>query len=211
VQLAGNHEAQYLPGQSMFWPEPLDADGVTTLSRWWDKGQMNVATAVATDGGDEYLLTHAGLTVGAWQSIGEPMTASTAVWRLNDHPPVIWRGPETPEQVGAGPLWAEAGTELHESWMDYYSRGGMVPYGQIHGHSSIVDYKSQTWHVPGRIRQRAAVDWDTRHFRVRVGGRVFIGVDPKHGRHGAPEWKPLILHNAAILTAPAATARDAPR
>jgi hypothetical protein len=45
------------------------------------------------------------------------------------------------------------------------------------------------------------VDWDTRQVRMRIGGRVFIGVDPKHGEHGAATWQPLILDDAMVITA----------
>jgi len=44
------------------------------------------------------------------------------------------------------------------------------------------------------------VDWTARHVRVRVGGRVFIGVDPKHGRDGAASWPPLVLADASLLS-----------
>ena len=54
---------------------------------------MQVAAAVRTADGDEVLLTHAGLTVGAWRHLGEPMTATTAALRLNERPePLIWLG-----------------------------------------------------------------------------------------------------------------------
>lgn len=42
------------------------------------------------------------------------------------------------------------------------------------------------------------VDWDARHVRVRVGGRVFTGVDPGHGRAGADRWQPLVLDGADL-------------
>jgi hypothetical protein len=99
----------------------------------------------------------------------------------------------------AGPLWAEAGWKLHEPWLEYYAAGGFVPFGQVHGHSSLVRYADQTWRCPGRVWQRSTVDWKARHVTTRVGGRVFIGIDPKHGRYGAPAWAPLVLADATVL------------
>lgn len=61
----------------------------------------------------------------------------------------------------------------------------VVPFSQIHGHSTIVSYTDRTWRAPGRVRQRSTVDWDARQFRVRIGGRTFIGVGPRHGRAGS--------------------------
>jgi hypothetical protein len=167
---------------------------------------MNVAAAVAADDGSEWLLTHAGLTVGCWRELDEPMTASTAALLLNDCPEIALRDGLSPTPGPAGPLWAQAGTELYEPWLEYHARGGLVPFGQIHGHSAIVRYEDQTWRATGRVRQRASVDWVTRQVRVRIGGRVFIGVDPKHDVDGAPTWQPLILHDATLLT-PTTTGR----
>src|SRR5690606_29681847 len=167
---------------------------------WGATGVLSVAAAVATAYGGEFLVTHVGLTVGVWTEIGEPMTATSAAWQLNDRPSAIWRGGDPAIDRHAGPIWAEAGWELHEPWLEYYAQGGFVPFGQIHGHSAIVRYTDRTWRAPGRVRQRATVDWDARQFRVRIGGRTFIGVDPKHGRQGAPTWQPLILDNASIVT-----------
>jgi hypothetical protein len=190
IQLAGNHDAQYVPGGQHFWPEVLDQASARLLATWWADGRMRMATAVRTSVGDEYLISHAGLTVGCWQHLGEPMTASSAALLLND-------GGIAPSRMD-GPLWAEAGSELYETWMAHYAGGGFVPYGQIHGHSSIARYTDRSWRGPGRVRQRAAVDWSARHTRVRVGGRTFVGVDPKHGREGAAEWQPLVLDDAEI-------------
>jgi calcineurin-like phosphoesterase family protein len=209
VQLVGNHESQYLPGCTPFWADPLDDGDVRLLTSWWELGTMHVATAVRTAEADDLLITHAGLTVDSWRELGEPMTATEAARRLNDRPePLLWRGGGVRER-SAGPLWADAGWELCGPWLEHYSRGGFVPFGQIHGHSAIVRYADQSWRCPGRVRHRATVDWAARHVRVRIGGRVFIGTDPKHGRHGAADWQPLVLPGATILS-PTSTAVQAP-
>lgn len=200
IQLAGNHESQYFPGGTPFWPTRLSTSSSTLLRAWWEAEQMRMATAVRTEEGDEWLITHAGLTVDCWRALGEPMSAAAAAEVLNTRPEaVIWRGGDGVIDRGAGPLWAEAGWELHEPWMEHYHAGGFVPFGQIHGHSSIVSYSTRAWRAPGRVRQRAHVDWEARHFAVRVGGRRFIGIDPKHGTVGAPTWQPLVLEGAELL------------
>lgn len=198
VQLAGNHEAQYLPGSTIFWPEPLPRRGVETLREWWADGRMQVAAAI-TANGEEFVLTHAGLTLAAWRQLGEPASAARAADLLNERPELIWHMGAHARDEQAGPLWAESGAALHEPWMRYE---GIVPFGQIHGHSTIVHFGDQRWHCDGRIRQRATADWHARHVRVRVGGRLFIGVDPRHGRTGATSWQPLILDNAEVHAMP---------
>jgi hypothetical protein len=194
VQLTGNHEAQYLPGATVFWPEPLPQRGVEMLREWWADGRMQVAAAVTVDG-DEYLLTHAGLTLAAWQRLGEPASAQRAADLLNERPELIWHVGAHARDEQAGPLWAESGAALHEPWMRSRS---VVPFGQIHRHSTVADFKHERWQCDGRVKQRATADWEARHVRVRVGGRVFIGVDPGHGRDGAASWRPLILNHAEV-------------
>ena len=200
VQLVGNHEWQYLPEGERYWPDALAPEGVRTLTDWWDRRLMNVAAAVATADGQEWLLSHAGLTVGAWQELAAPITATSAVWLLNDRPALVGRGRARLIDRSIGPLWAEAGWELYEPWLDYHAAGGLVPFGQIHGHSSIVHFVDRAWRAPGRVQQRATVDWASRQVRVRIGGRTFIGVDPKHGQHGAASWQPLIFDDATVLS-----------
>lgn len=203
VQLVGNHEAQYLPGGTVFWRDRLADAGVARLREWWAAGSVRVAAAVRTADGDELLVTHAGLTLTGWRELGEPMSAALAAELLNQRPELIWRTGAHARDDQAGPLWAESGAALHEPWMGYH---GVVPFGQVHGHSTIVGFADQRWRCAGRVRQRATVDWDARHVRVRVGGRVFIGVDPGHGRAGAAQWQPLMLDGAELCAAtPAAS------
>jgi len=195
IQLAGNHETQYLPGETVFWREPLADAAVTRLREWWADGRLRVAEAVRTAEGEELLVTHAGLTLASWQRLGGPPSATEAAESLNERPDLIWEWGESGRDGRAGPLWAESGAALHEPWMAY---PGVVPFGQIHGHSTVVRFTDRTWRCAGRIRHRTTVDWHARHVRVRVGGRVFIGVDPGHGRTGAAEWWPLVLDDARV-------------
>ncbi len=208
VQLAGNHEAQYLPGgPGQFWPERLGDADAALLRSWWADDRLRVAAAVRTAGSEDLLVTHAGLTVGAWRELGEPETAASAARLLNERPePLIWRGGDLAVDDTSGPLWAEAGWELYGPWLRHHAAGGPVPFGQVHGHSQIVRFGERTWRCPGRVRQRATADWSARQVRVRIGGRVFVGVDPKHGRHGAPGWEPLVLDRAEVL--PGVALRD---
>ncbi len=206
VQLIGNHEAQYLPGGVAFWRQRLADDDAQRLRSWWAEQHMQIAAAVRNLAGNEILITHAGLTVEAWQQLGEPMTATTAALLLNQRPePLIWQGDGFVADTLAGPLWAEAGWDLYEPWMTSHTEGGYVPFDQVHGHSSVVSFTDQTWRCPGRVRQRTVVNWQARHVTVRIGGRTFTGIDPRHGRTGAPNWLPLVLDDADVIVG---SARD---
>jgi hypothetical protein len=188
IQLIGNHESQYLGGDA-FWPEQLGQHDAALLRTWWMKEWMRVAAALRTADGQEFLVTHAGLTVQSWRELGEPVTAATAADLLNTRPEeLLWHD--------RGPLWAEAGPDVYQSWLHAKEP---TPFGQIHGHSTIVNYQHRTWLCGERVRQRSTVDWTARHTVTQVGTSRFIGIDPKHGREGAPCWSPLVMHDATLL------------
>src|SRR4029079_14812197 len=85
IQLAGNHEAQYITPPKFHWPERLPEDDLETLFEWWSSrrvreaagapvfewcapGRLRVATAAGAAGEPyPYLVTHAGLTEGFWR------------------------------------------------------------------------------------------------------------------------------------------------
>jgi hypothetical protein len=188
IQLVGNHEAQYVGGDR-FWPEPLTDADAALLHAWWLRDRLRVAAAVRTADGEELLVTHAGLSVDAWRELGEPVTAATGADLLNTRPePLLWGH--------RGPLWAEAGSDVYPSWLE---NGRFMPFTQVHGHSSIVDFDRRVWRCGERVRQRSTVDWTARHTFTRAAGGRLIGIDPKHRRVGAPEWSPLILRGAELL------------
>jgi hypothetical protein len=187
IQLVGNHELQYLGG-GRFWQDPIVAADADLLRSWWLRERVRIAAAVRTADGDDLLITHAGLTYDAWCALGEPVTATTAAELLNTRPDeLIW--------ASDGPLWAES-WQVCESWL---AAPVAAPFGQVHGHSSIVDFRSRSWACGSRIRQRSTVDWTARHTVTRISGSRFIGVDPRHGRHGAEQWAPLVLTDAEVL------------
>ena len=188
IQLIGNHESQYVGGRS-FWPEPLPQDSSALLRNWWQTDRLRVAAAVRTADGEELLVTHAGLTVAAWRDLGAPVTAATAAELLNTRPDGLLSDE-------LGPLWAEAGPHLYASWLHAPEP---APYSQVHGHSTVVDFRRRSWLCGERIRQRCTVDWAARHTYTRIDRNRFIGIDPKHGRYGASRWAPLILDDATLL------------
>jgi hypothetical protein len=188
IQLIGNHESQYLGGDP-FWPEVLAESDAALLRRWWLREEIRVAAALRTAEGEEILLSHAALTRDAWHELGAPVTAGTAADLLNTRPEeLLWHD--------RGPLWAEAGPDVYESWL---RAPEPPPFSQLHGHSTVVDFRRRSWLCGERIRQRTTVDWSARHTFTRIGAARFIGVDPKHGRAGAPEWAPLIFENATLV------------
>lgn len=219
VQLAGNHEAQYLAPPMFHWPERLDEDDIETLYGWWHHGTMGVAAAVANPDGD-WLVTHAGLTEGYWRHLlGLPADAAAAADALNGlirglrhtslfRPGVMLTGDV---DTSAGPLWASAPDELLPSWA---ASSAPAPFHQVHGHSSTVDFATgRHYRSPahaarggGPVDPSAAVvtteDPVRRHVTTSIRGRRLVGIDPGHGRRPAPTWAPLVLQGAVVTARP---------
>lgn len=196
-QLVGNHEAHYLAPPIFSWPERLQPDAVATLRRWWAERSLRPAAAVVSEG-EQLLITHAGLTSGLWRTLGSPADAVEAARVINElvdtdpqtlfRPGAMLRGRSRAERrLGAGPLWAEAHRELIVSWLD-----GPLPFSQIHGHSSVVDWQTGQTRLPAELASRLTLDRQARHSSLQLDGGRIIGVDPNHGRAAHP-WRALLL------------------
>lgn len=196
VQLVGNHEAQYLREPAFDWPEHLADVAVDTLRRWWSDGDMRVAVALPVESG-EHLVTHAGLTAGMWRDdLGSPCEASVAAASLNSlaaaQDEVVFRpgdmlGGRGPRHA-AGPLWASAATELLPSW-----EGTVLPFSQVHGHSTLRDWTRGTTRASRRIMDATVFDEARKHEATTLPGGVIHGIDPCHGHEPRPSWRSLEL------------------
>lgn len=192
VQLVGNHEAQYLHEPVFRWPERLDRGAADLLRRWWEDGRMRVAAAVETPAG-QYLVTHAGVTASFWsQVLDGPSTAVEAAGVLNSmpasRPDELFRAGtmlhgQRRDAGPVGPVWACAATELLPSWM-----GREMPFSQVHGHTSVFDWRRRTFRVDAEIARRTVVDEEARHELTTVDGGHVIGVDPGHELAVATQW-----------------------
>lgn len=203
VQLAGNHEAQYLDLPPAFqWDEVLADEGQEILLRWWGSGQMRLACSLDTSEGS-LLVTHAGLTAGMYRLLGKPSTAPEAAVAINrlpvNRPDWAWRagcmlGGER-RDLAAGPVWAEADSETYGSWHGAVANGEAVPFGQVHGHSSAFDWNRRAWKSQAALATREAFvpDRRRRHLVGEIGGRRFFGIDPGLGSFVPGPWEPLVL------------------
>lgn len=192
IQLVGNHEAQYLAEPRFSWPERLDSVTVGALRRWWGSGQM-VAAATLRTPGEDLLVTHAGLTVGFWRDVLDRLaTADRVADALNSligtHEDVLFSagqmlGGGRPSPL-VGPLWAATATELLPPWIRTH-----LPFSQIHGHSSLVDWSDRKPRLLGPLNTATTLDVTAKHeTTVLPGGRI-IGVDPGHGVRPRRSWR----------------------
>ncbi|WP_375497606.1 metallophosphoesterase [uncultured Jatrophihabitans sp.] len=203
VQLAGNHEAQYLREPAFSWPERIADTAVDTLRRWWSTGRMRVATTIRTPD-EDFLITHAGVTEGFWRlALDSPPRADQAAAAINSfigrHDDVLFHagqmlGGGDPDP-GAGPLWAAAATELAPGWL---SATAPTPFSQVHGHSGVVDWRRRTLNCSPHVAEHLTVDLDSAHESIAVPGGRLVGVDPGHARRPHHPWRAFVLDDATI-------------
>lgn len=228
IQLVGNHESQYLPSGIEFWSPPVSESSRRALLDWWESGQLRIAASFSIAGpalssgpgielegprvdscpAGELLVTHAGLTAGAWELLGEPVTVTETVELLNRaENPVAWRqGGMTTGAVdlAAGPIWARAVREVYASWVlhDQSEQAAAVPvFAQAHGHTTAFHWRRGRWRLAAEeLPPEAWLRADERRkiTRVQIGQRVYFGTDPDAGVAPATVSVPLVLPLAAL-------------
>lgn len=214
IQLIGNHEQPYLFDEPTAIARILDEPSVATMRSWWAEGLTQVATSISPDwhqvvvprrmrsarpaGG--ILITHAGLTHGAWVELGRPGDATAAAASINadahgSATVTLREGSLTTGHADptAGPLWAQAGSELLTPW-DRTTDAAHL--NQIHGHTTVRGWNQERWR-PGAdatiSRGDLRADPTTRQELARVGDRLIWGIDPGHREKPAPRWEPLVI------------------
>lgn len=203
VQLVGNHEAQYLHEPVFRWPERLDRGSAALLRGWWENGRMQVAAWVDTPTG-QHLVTHAGVTASFWsQVLDGPSTAAEAAGVLNSMPATrqdeLFRAGrllhgQRRDTGPVGPLWACAATELLPGWV-----ATEMPFSQVHGHTSVFDWRRRTFRVDPEIARRTVLDEQARHELTALDGGQVIGVDPGHELVAATQWSAWEARLEALL------------
>src|SRR4051812_34013221 len=165
IQLVGNHEAIYFRTPSFHWPDRLSRRSRRTVKRWWNDGESVVAAAVDT-ADESFLVTHAGVTAEFWSDVLDgPATATVAARKINELAKagagvvfcggVVLHGTAAP---CAGPLWADSAAELVPGWADR-----RMPFSQIHGHSTIVNWRAQHMTPYTVIHDLVTTDFVAKH------------------------------------------------
>lgn len=190
IQLLGNHEASYLGGPmfgTAYGSWDLRPETVTTLRRWFAEARGRLAVAVQDTGGEEWLVTHAGLTAGTWESLRRPATASAISGALNsvltlNAARAFRPGKMLDHNKEPGVVWASE-AELCDSW-----EVAVMPCSQIRGHTNPYDFSRRAWRsaLPPAVCRAAttamtSTDEEARHLRLPLGGRTVLCVDPGFG------------------------------
>lgn len=208
IQLAGNHEAQYLREPVFDWPQRLDDHARSALRAWWSTGRMRIAVALRArnEGGrfEDVLITHAGLTEGFWRDVlGSSSSAARAADAINSlagqHDDVLFAagqmlGKGRPN-LSAGPVWAAAATELVPSWVEARSP---MPFSQIHGHSTVVDWPRRQVRCSAEVAAAVTIDEQSTQSIVALPGGRIIGIDPGHGVRPRRPWRAFVFDSAVV-------------
>ena len=201
TQIVGNHEQLYVDRPVFGWNEVIEETAQEQLRGWWADGRLQAAAAVTDGSGEEWLITHAGLTAGFWrQGLGAPDSAEATLEALKDaaadsalwHPGTMLLGVD---DDNAGPVWAAAGTEVYPSWPRLEAE---LPFNQIHGHSSAFDWNRSQWSAESWVQSQIRLDLNHRHATFEHAGRQIVGIDPCHLAEAAPVFAPFVLHGATI-------------
>jgi hypothetical protein len=69
----------------------------------------------------------------------------------------------------------------------------VLPFSQIHGHTSLYSWREQRFLARPEIVRRTTIDIEARHETTRLGGGRIIGVDPGHDRVAHGPWRAWVL------------------
>ena len=172
-QLLGNHDLTYLGGYKPdHWR--VEERVAPILDAWWTERLCCLAVVIRREDGNDILITHAGLTRARWESIGKPwamQAASIINARVGTVGAVDERIGFLPHHEAFVPdadtQWAEVGKELLEGWMG----ASDIPFHQIHGHASPLNWDGGFWWDTVSARAGAATEIfsDARVAATRVG------------------------------------------
>jgi hypothetical protein len=165
-----------------------------------------MAYSIRADGRD-FLVTHAGLSPYLWDILGQPDAPTAAVMlnkMMKTNPVVTFQGGVLlgrPNQV-AGVAFADAISEVYLPWARVALEGGQVPFGQVHGHCSLIR-NGKPHFGPFKMDDERFVDTEFAFDFERsivltvIDGHEFWAIDPGHMKDPNPNWGPLILEGEA--------------
>lgn len=206
VQLAGNHEAQYLDGGTRFWTPRLGERSAELLRALWDGREMVPAAAVVADDGAQTLLTHAGASPHVWAAVrsllDRPPTAVELVEILASRRArrlVFTAGLMAGRGGPAGVVWTHPQAELLSPWRGAIRAGNAPGFDQVHGHATPLLFAgaNKRPRVPDELAGSCAVERGTRHVVTRLttegGDRLVVAIDPGANEKRAVAPRPRML------------------
>lgn len=197
IQLAGNHELPYTMGHRFFSRDRVDLQTAATLREWKDDGKIRSSYAFTSSTGQDYLVTHAGLTRPNYLKFGAGTASEIDViiqskeWsELVESGCILGGGPNN---YNAGIFWAAGVTEVYASW---YNAPEPSNFHQIHGHTTVRNWKNgllQFMYGPW-LTDSLDNDFENMHTRYSTNGDHFYAIDHDLGRQSFSKViNPLII------------------
>lgn len=198
IQLAGNHELPYLSiHDAFFYRDRVDSQTAETLLKWKLEGLLLPSYAFESVSGEQYLVTHSGLTrmnyleYGNGDALQTSLSINSQTWfTLNKRGNMFYgRGPV----YKAGIFWAEGVGEVYPTW---HKAPEPMPFHQIHGHSSAFLWNRDMFrfNYPAWFVDNLTIDRDNMRTVFSVDGGNFYSIDHGLERMSFTEIiKPLII------------------
>lgn len=212
TQLLGNHEMHYIDGAPTFWRDEAQPWVAEIVRRWWADRTATLAVAIDTTQHGPMVVSHGGLAVDRWQTLGSPTDVRQAVAAVNrwqpDQPHLAatagvmlgGQGPRSLRDVPVSPVWCEVTRELLLPWARFAGKGGTVPFGQVHGHSTPIMWRGR--HAPRAPEWLDDIiqtfDPKTRQVHSRVGNKDIFSIDPCFSKQAPRPLTPLLLNGRLL-------------
>lgn len=196
LQLLGNHELGALGGAGRpGWHGAADPE----LQDLLGTVPFLAAVAVSRPGRIPLLLTHAGVSVGRWHSMGRPALPHL-VRSLNRQAGSRLMTTRRPGRLVTGVTddaadeqWAEVNFELYTPWLEHRQS---MPWVQVHGHASPWSWGLGDWwpDTPADIRKLTVLNPAARISFTTAPGRYFVSVNWElTERDGEADSAPLLI------------------
>jgi hypothetical protein len=225
VQLAGNHESQYLDGPVAFWRAECNVHSIDTLNRWWNTGRMKLHYVIEQDSGKPYVVTHAGVNpfwyyrselffksgaqgIALFEEDYQEFKAKQTMENFSAWLDELRKAPAVACIPGsmltgkfnyqAGPVWAETVREVYTPWRDE-----IIPFHQIHGHVTPFSWTVRKFFplTPEAVKKELILFRKKRRsLWVNSDGSEFYGVDNGFDHRADLErLRPLMLSSKGVL------------
>lgn len=195
IQILGNHEFQHIEGAPYFWRCDCSMETINIINEWWENQDATTTYAIQTpkhiqldiagkinQPNTSILFSHAGLTRGWWNRVGQPADAIQTSQQLNlvDVEYITSAGSMLGvNNPNPGPVWAVGNTEVFQSWVN---QPEPMPFTQIHGHTSSYRWvKGEWWNKTKHFqpfRENTKLNPETRAVITNLSQNLLIGLDP---------------------------------
>lgn len=204
IQLVGNHEQRMLIGPNFDTPRSLsepDEEHWAIIQTWRERGWLHLACGIEAEDGEQYFITHAGLSMQFWAiNYDREEELSSLVELVNRHWDIStdegwYFGVDTRRPQYPGVTWANCRRDLLPSWFE-----GNLPWNQVHGHSTLLPWGNMRDFVRPDNFEHVTYDLHARHSWMSYpNDKKIIQIDPALGTYSGFAPVPYMVRNVTQL------------